>query len=217
MRALIADDHSLVRRALRSLLKEYGHEVVGEAHNGLEAVEVARAIRPEVVLMDLSMPDMTSLTAIRLISAEMPEIKVIVLTASEDDEGVLEAVKFGASGYFNKNIESDEFFDLLEAVISGEPALPAKLAPRVLDEFAHVDEGGPPHEELTPRERDVLELMAEGITSDRDLAERLFVSENTVKYHLKNVFGKLHTRNRAQVVAYAFRYGLVGEEPSPPT
>lgn len=217
MRVLIADDHSLVRRALRSLLQEYGHEVVGEAHNGREAVQLAFTTRPDVVLMDLAMPIMTGLIATRLISAELPEIKVVVLTASEDDEDVLEAVKSGASGYFNKNIESDHFFDLLEGVIRGEPALLAAIAPRVLDEFACADQGGSPHEQLTPRERDVLELMAGGVTSDRDLAERLFVSENTVKYHLKNVFGKLHTRNRAQVVAYAFRYGLVGEEPSPPT
>lgn len=217
MRAVIADDHSLVRRALRSLLQEYGHEVVGEAHNGREALDLAFATRPDVVLMDLAMPVMTGLTATRLISAELPEIKVIVLTASEEDDDLLEAVKSGASGYLNKNIESDQFFDLLEGVLRGEPALPAALAPRVLDEFAGAEAAAPPHEQLTRRERDVLELMAGGVTSDRELAERLFVSENTVKYHLKNVFGKLHTRNRAQVIAYAYRYGLVSEDQSPST
>ncbi len=216
MRVLIADDHALIRRALQSLLHEQGHDVVGQAHNGQEALELTLSSRPDVVLMDLAMPVMSGLTATRLISAQWPESKVVMLTASEDDDDLLEAVKAGASGYLNKNIESDQFFDLLERLIRGEPALPAALAPRVLDEFARADAAVPPHEQLTRRERDVLELMAEGVTSDRELAERLFVSENTVKYHLKNVFGKLHTRNRSQVVAYAYRYGLVGDELSRP-
>ncbi len=216
MRVLIADDHALIRRALQSLLQEQGHDVVGQAHNGQEALNLALSSRPDVVLMDLAMPIMSGLTATRLISAQWPEGKVVMLTASEDDDDLLEAVKAGASGYLNKNIESDQFFDLLERLIRGEPALPSALAPRVLDEFARADAAVPPHEQLTRRERDVLELMAEGVTSDRELAERLFVSENTVKYHLKNVFGKLHTRNRSQVVAYAYRYGLVGDELSRP-
>lgn len=216
MRVLIADDHALIRRALQSLLQEQGHDVVGQAHNGQEALNLALSSRPDVVLMDLAMPIMSGLTATRLISAQWPEAKVVMLTASEDDDDLLEAVKAGASGYLNKNIESDQFFDLLERLIRGEPALPSALAPRVLDEFARADAAVPPQEQLTRRERDVLELMAEGVTSDRELAERLFVSENTVKYHLKNVFGKLHTRNRSQVVAYAYRYGLVGDELSRP-
>ncbi len=216
MRVLIADDHALIRRALQSLLHEQGHDVVGQAHNGQEALHLALSSRPDVVLMDLAMPVMSGLTATRLISAQWPESKVVMLTASEDDDDLLEAVKAGASGYLNKNVESDQFFDLLERLIRGEPALPAALAPKVLVEFTRADAAVPPHEQLTRRERDVLELMAQGVTSDRELAERLFVSENTVKYHLKNVFGKLHTRNRSQVVAYAYRYGLVADELSRP-
>jgi DNA-binding NarL/FixJ family response regulator len=211
MRVLIVDDHALVRRALRGLLEERGHQVVGEAENGREGVGLARLYQPDVVLMDLTMPVMDGLTATRLISAELPEVKVVVLTASEDDEDLLEAVKSGASGYVPKNMDSDQFFALLEGVLHGERTFTPALAPKVLGEFKRAAGDGNSLEPLTEREREVLEMMAQGVTSDRELAERLFVSPNTVKYHLSNILKKLHMRNRAQVVAYAFRYGLVGE------
>lgn len=212
MRLLIADDHPLFRDGLRSLLEARGIDVVAEARNGREAVEQARRWHPEVVLMDLSMPEMSGLAATRLLSAEQPETKVVILTASEDDADLFEAIKSGAQGYLFKNLDSDEFFRLLEGVARGEPALTPGLARKLIGELARpassTRSADETPETLTEREREVLELLVQGITSNRDLAERLVVSENTVKYHLRNILDKLHVQNRAQVVAYAMRHGL---------
>lgn len=211
MRVIIADDHALFRDGLRSLLEARGVEVVAEARNGREAVEQARQLRPDIVLMDLTMPVMGGLEATRLISAELPEVSVVVLTASEDDADLFEAVKSGAEGFLPKNLEADQFFDLLQGVTEGQPALTPGLARKVLNEFARPAAPRPERtaEELTEREREVLELLVQGVTSNKDLADRLFVSENTVKYHLRNILNKLHLQNRAQVIAYALRHGLV--------
>lgn len=216
MRVLIADDHPLFRDGLRSLLEARGIDVVGEAHNGREAVEQARRLRPDVLLMDLNMPELDGLAATRLVSTQQPEVKVVILTASEDDADLFEAIKGGAQGYILKNLESGEFFRLLDGVARGEPALTPNLAKRLLGEFArpasapsraNVDDVDA--QALTEREHEVLQLLVQGVTSNRDLADRLVVSENTVKYHLRNILDKLHVRNRAQVVAYAMRHGMV--------
>lgn len=212
MRVLIADDHALFRDGLRSLLEAHGIEVLAEARNGNEAVELARLYRPDIVLMDLMMPEVNGLAATRLISAEMPEVRVVVLTASEDDADLFEAVKSGAQGYLPKSLEAEELFTFLDGVVKDEPALTPVLARKVLGEFARGPQEPaqqPVVSTLTERERDVLELMVSGVTSNRELAEKLFVSENTVKYHLRNILDKLHLNNRAQVVAYAVRHGLV--------
>ena len=216
MRVLIADDHALFRDGLRSLLEARGVEVVDEACNGREAVKLARAHRPDVVLMDLAMPELDGLAATRLISAALPEVRVVVLTGSENDAYLFEAVKSGAQGYLLKNLEAQQFFDLLEGAARGEPAFTPGLARKLLGEFARPT---PAPEEgsvapITDRERQVLELLVQGITSNRELADRLVVSENTVKYHLRNILSKLHLHNRAEVIAYALRSGLV--DPSGP-
>jgi DNA-binding NarL/FixJ family response regulator len=212
MRILIADDHALFRDSLRSLLTARGLEVVGEASNGREAVEMTRDLTPEVVLMDLAMPEVDGLAATRLISADQPEVKVVVLTASDDDAKLFEAIKSGAQGYILKNLESGEFFSLLEGVARGEPALTPTLARKVLQEFAQPSQVAKPPEDpdaLTDREQEVLELMVEGVTSNRKLAKELGISENTVKFHVRNILDKLHLHNRAQVVGYALRHGIV--------
>ncbi len=214
MRVLIADDHALFRDGLRSLLEAHGVTVVAEARNGREAVALAHTHRPDVVLMDPTMPEMGGLEATRLLSAELPEVKVVVLTASEDDADLFESVKSGARGFLPKDLEAARFFALLAGVTRGEPALTPSLASKVLAEFARPaasrSERAPAT--LTEREREVLELLVAGVTSNRDLAERLFVSENTVKYHLRNILDKLHVQNRAQVIAYALRHGLVDRQ-----
>jgi DNA-binding NarL/FixJ family response regulator len=211
MRVLIADDHALFRDGLRSLLEARGIEVVAEARNGEGAVALARLHRPDIVLMDLMMPEVDGLAATRLISAELPEVRVVVLTASEDDADLFEAVKSGAQGYLPKDLQARELYAFLDGVLRDEPALTPALARKVLGEFARNRERPAPPQAtvLTDRERDVLDLLTRGVTSNRDLAERLFVSENTVKYHLRNILDKLHLNNRAQVVAYAMRHGLV--------
>ncbi|MBA2595098.1 MAG: response regulator transcription factor [Chloroflexota bacterium] len=216
MRVLIADDHALFRDGLRSLLEAHEITVVAEARTGHEAVALARLHRPDVVLMDLAMPELDGLGATRLLTAELPEIAVVVLTASEDDEDLFEAIKSGAQGFLPKDLEAARFFELLAGVARGEPALTPALARKVLGAFARSDPKPAlsTAEVLTDREREVLDLLVQGITSNRELAERLFVSENTVKYHLRNILRKLHLQNRAQVIAYAVRHGLI--EPGNP-
>lgn len=210
MRIVIADDHALFRDGLRSLLLAQGHEVVGEARNGREAVALVHEIRPDLVLMDISMPELDGLEATRAIALEVPEAKVVILTASEDQAKLLDAVKAGAQGYLLKNLEADDFFSLLDRASRGEPAITPTLARRLLQEFAHPTETTQQDQDaLTAREREVLELMVEGITSNRKLAKRLGVSENTVKFHVRNILDKLRLHSRAQAVGYALRHKIV--------
>lgn len=211
MRILIVDDHALFRDGLRSLLTARDLEVVGEAGDGKEAIRLAWELKPDIVLMDLMMPEMDGLEATKRLAAELPEVKVIVLTAADDDAKLFEAIKSGAKGYLLKNLESSEFFELLEGVSRGEPALTPALARKLLDEFARAPsrrEREDP-DALTDREREVLELMVEGTTTNRKLAKTLGVSENTVKFHVRNILDKLHLHNRAEVVGYALRHRLV--------
>ena len=149
----------------------------------------------------------------------LPAVAVVVLTASEDDADLFEAVKSGAQGFLPKDLEATRFFELLEGVTRGEPALTPGLARKVLGAFARPESGPAPQpaDALTTREREVLELLVQGITSNRELAERLFVSENTIKYHLRHILDKLHLQNRAQVIAYALRHGLVERSDSDPS
>jgi len=210
MQILIADDHALFRESLRSLLEARDMKIVAEAENGRQAVELAWEHKPDVVLMDLMMPEMDGLEATKHLSAELPEIKVVILTASDDDSNLFEAIKAGAKGYLLKDLQSDEFFALLDGVDRGEPALTPVLARKLLDEFARAKgtESYSP-DALTDREQEVLELMVKGVTTNRKLAGTLGISENTVKFHVRNILDKLHLHNRAQVVAYALRNRLV--------
>jgi DNA-binding NarL/FixJ family response regulator len=212
VRILIADDHSLFRDGLRSLLMAEGHEVVGEAKNGREAVALASQLMPDVVLMDLQMPELDGIDATKLIVAQMPEMKVVILTASEEESKLFEAIRSGAQGYLLKNLEAEEFFEMLERAQRGEPALTPALAKKLLQEFAKPPESAAPtsdNDTLTAREREVLELMVEGVTSNRRLAKRLNLSENTVKFHVRNILDKLRLHNRAEVVGYALRHGIL--------
>jgi len=212
MKILIADDQALFRYSLRSLLEAHGLEVLGEARNGREAVDLSRKLKPDIVLMDLAMPEMDGFAATRLISAGQPEVKVVILTAEDEDSKLFEAIRSGAQGYLLKNLESEEFFSLLEGVKRGEPALTPALARKLLQEFAHPAQASAPQQDpdaLTDREREVLELLVNGITSNRKLAKQLGVSENTVKFHVRNILDKLHLHNRAQVVGYAIRHRMV--------
>ncbi len=211
MRVIIADDHALFRDGMVSLLQARGIEVVAEASNGSDAIAYARIYKPDIVLMDLRMPGLNGLDATRLLSAELPEVKVVVVTASEDDADLFEAIKSGAEGFISKNLESDRFFELLEGVTHGEPALTPGLARKLLREFAQPAQHSADQdfEPLTERETDVLDQLVQGVTTNRELAAQLNISENTVKYHLRNILYKLHLHNRAEVIAYAVRHGLV--------
>lgn len=214
MRLLIADDHALFRDSLENLLTNNGHEIVGVASNGRLAYEMTRRFRPDVVLMDLSMPELDGLSATKLISADpqLASVKVVVLTASTDDADLFEAIRAGAEGYLVKDLGSASFLRLLEGVARGEPALTPLLAKKLLTEFAHPKAAATRDSDpdaLTSREMEVLELMVQGVTSNRALAKKLGVSENTVKFHVRNILDKFHLNNRAQVVSYALRHGIV--------
>jgi len=213
VRILIADDHALFRDGLRSLLRSQGHEIIAEARNGKEAIALAHTHRPDVVLMDLSMPELDGLSATRTIVAEIPDLKVIILTASDEDINLFEAIRAGASGYLMKDLEADEFFDMLDRAQRGEPALTPAFAKKLLQEFAKppqaADIAQNDADDLTVREREVLELMVQGVTSNRKLAKQLGVSENTVKFHVRNILDKLRLHTRAEVVGYALRKGIL--------
>jgi len=212
MRILIADDHALFRDGLRSLLQSHGHEVIGEARNGRQAIELALQLHPDLVLMDIQMPELDGVSATRELTAQMPDIKVVALTASEQNETLFDAIKAGAQGYLLKNLEAEEFFALLDRASAGEPALTPNLARKLLQEFAKPaarPTAEPDSDALTDREREVLELMVDGVTSNRKLANRLGLSENTVKFHVRNILDKLRLHNRAQAVGYALRHGIV--------
>ncbi len=211
MRVLLVDDHALVRNGIASLLMASNIDVVGEASDGLEALEKARQLKPDIILMDIKMPRCNGLEATRLIKAEMPEIKIIILTVSDDDEDLFEAIKSGAEGYLLKNIRAEEFFALLSGVVRGEAAISSLLATKIIEEFARQTareiEPPPSENEPTESETDVLRLVATGALN-KEIASTLNITENTVKYHLRNIMEKLHLRNRAQVAAYAVSKGL---------
>ncbi len=217
VRVLLVDDHPLFRDGVRSLLEARGVEVVGEAGDGQEALEAALRLRPDVILMDITMPRMDGLEATRLIKVRLPEVKIVILTVSDEDRLLFEAIKSGAQGYLLKNLQTDEFFDLLSGIDRGEAPISRELAGRILEEFARHRAGraepGTP-DELTDREREVLACVSSG-ASNREVAATLHISENTVKFHMKNILEKLHLRNRAEVVAYAARKGWLPPEKPP--
>lgn len=159
--------------------------------------------------MDLSMPDVDGLEATRHLMTELPETRVVILTASADDASLFEAIKAGAQGFIHKDLQSEELFSLLDAAMRGEPALTPKLASRVLAEFAGSKKPASDPDQLTEREREVLQLMVEGVTSNRKLSRALGVSENTVKFHVRNILDKLRLHSRAEAVGYALRKGIV--------
>ncbi len=217
MRILLVDDHALVRDGIASLLTANNINVVGEASDGLEALDKARQLKPDIILMDIKMPHCNGLEATRLVKAEMPNIKVIILTVSDDDENLFEAIKSGAEGYLLKDIRAEEFLSLLSGVARGEAAISPLMATRIIEEFARQTarkgRQHPAESELTARETDVLRLVAEG-ASNKGIASKLNVTENTVKYHLRNIMAKLYLRNRAQVAAYAVSKGITPKFPS---
>ncbi|MBI2906793.1 MAG: response regulator transcription factor [Chloroflexi bacterium] len=216
IRVLLVDDHALFRDGIASLLSTWGIEVAGQASDGLEALQKARELHPDLVLMDVKMPRCNGLEATRLIKAELSELKIVMLTVSDDDHDLFEAIKAGAQGYLLKNLRGEEFMEMLAAISRGEAAISPTLAGRILTEFAR-QETRPPTVSIKPdlseREKQVLRLIAQGQTN-KSIASNLYVSENTVNYHIKNILAKLHLRNRAQAAAYAVQQGLADDPAS---
>lgn len=207
MRVLLADDHPLFLDGLRNLLAARGLTIVAVARNGQEAYEKAKLLLPDVVVLDLNMPVMNGLEATRAIKSDMPGIKVVLLTASEDEGPLFEAIKSGASGYLLKSLEANKFCNLLTGLMSGEAALAPGMAERVMQEFARqatqpsVPDTTNPPEELSARQLEILRMVSEGMTY-KEIGAALHLTEKTIKYHMGQILDRLHLKNRAQAVAY---------------
>ena len=204
MRVVIADDFPHFREGLRALLTLRGVDVVCVAENVCQAFQLARSLRPDLVLMDVNMPEMDGIEATRRICGEMPGVRVVMLSANDDQASVLDAIRAGAQGYLCKTTDSDRFYSLLEGVIRDEPAFTPSSTTTLIDAFARPARasGVRPDVNLTAREHEILCLLREGVTSNRSLAERLVLSENTVKFHLRNLLDKLNLQSRAQAAGY---------------
>lgn len=205
IRVLLADDHTLLRQGLRRILSEDPTlNVVGEAADGAEAVAHARALSPDIVLMDVQMPRVNGIEATRQIREACPETRIIMLTVSDKDADLFGALKAGARGYLLKNAEAHQVLEAIHRVASGEAVLPPAMATRVLDEFARPTAKA---ELLSEREIAVLRLVAKGL-GNKEIAAALSLSENTVKTHVRHILEKLHLRSRAEAAAYADRVGI---------
>ncbi|HBY97428.1 MAG: response regulator transcription factor [Ardenticatenaceae bacterium] len=206
---VIADDHAVMREGLATLLEDEADlKVVGQAGTGREAVALVRQYRPDVVLMDITMPDMTGLEATRLITTDLPEVKVLILTMHEEEAFFFEALRAGAAGYILKGVQSEELFNAIRAVDEGGVYLPAKLAGTLVQDYLERHPQPPLDDPLTSREREIVTLIAQGLTN-REIAERLTLSINTVKTHRLHIYQKLDLRDRAGLIDYALRRGLL--------
>ncbi len=208
IRVLITDDHAIVRKGLAVLLgTERDFKVVGEAQDGMEAVEKAGSLKPDVVLMDLVMPRMDGIEATRRITESHPGVKVLVLTSFAADDKVFPAVKAGALGYLLKDSGPEDLVEAIRRVNQGEPSLQPDIARKVLQELSRPGKENSTTDPLTEREVEVLRLISKGL-SNKEIASALFVAEWTVRTHVSNILGKLHLASRTQAALYALRTGL---------
>lgn len=214
---LVVDDHLLVREGITALISARRDMfVVGEASNGLEAIEKALSLRPDVILMDLVMPNLGGIEAIQEIKRHLPDSRILVLTSFADDKRVYQAVKSGALGYLMKDTSSKQLVEAIQQVKRGEPSLQPDLALKVIRELNRPTKLAPDLESLTEREVEVLHLLAQGL-ANQDISEQLCISERTVTKHVSHILEKLDLDNRTQAALYAIRKGIVDidEEDSP--
>jgi len=214
IRILLADDHDLFREGLAGIIAAQPDMlVVGEASDGLEAIVKARELKPDLILMDIQMPGCDGLEATRQIKKELPEVTVVMLTVRDEDEKLFGALKNGAQGYLLKNIRSVDMLEMLRGALRGEAAISPALAGRMLKEFRRLSRLAPQESEgeilaLTQREQEVLGLVATG-ASDKEIADALFISLNTVKSHVRNILAKLEVNSRREAARLAKNRGLV--------
>jgi len=209
IKVLIVDDHLLSRKGIASILSAQSiFEIVGEATNGLEAFEKAKELMPDLILMDIRMPGGSGLEATRLIKEEMPYVKIIILSVSDDAQDFFEAIKKGAQGYLLKNMEPEYWLDYIISIVQGEAPISRDLASKILQEFSAPKTEISPSNNLSDREKEVLQSVSLGL-SNKDVGKALFISESTVKNHLRNIMAKLHLANRMQLIAFAYKNGLI--------
>jgi len=214
LRVLIVDDHALFRRGLEIVLEpEPDIVVVGEASDGHEATAKAQELMPDVVLMDVRMPRRSGIEAAREIKEMLPHVRILMLTVSEEEADLYEAIKAGASGYLLKEISTEEIPQAIRSVVSGQSRISPSMASKLLTEFATMSKQAAerrlmPPPRLTERETEVLKLVANGL-NNRDIARELFISENTVKNHVRNILEKLHLHSRMEAVVYAVRQNIL--------
>jgi DNA-binding NarL/FixJ family response regulator len=210
IRLMLADDHRMLREGLRRSMSDEGFDVVGEASDGDEAVRLAEQLRPDVILMDVTMPDVDGVEATRRIHSTQPEIRVIMLTMHADSDVLASAIRAGASGYLVKDCSTDEVAEAVRMAANGDTALSQQLAATMLDEVRRLDRPSDTDDErvVTRREEEVLQLIADGCSTP-EVAERLYISQKTVKNHLASIYQKLDARDRTQAVLQAVRMGIV--------
>ena len=215
IRVLVVDDHPVVRRGIRSLLaEEEGLEVVGEAANGKEALEQVEKLHPDVILMDLVMPEMSGVEAIQRITADHPEARILVMTSFAADDKVFPSIKAGALGYLLKDSDPEDLLRMIRQVYRGELSIHPTIARKVIQELNR-----PAQEPLTPsplteREVEILQLLAQGV-ENKEIARRLVLREATVRTHVSNILSKLHLANRVQATLYALRKGIASLDDNP--
>ncbi|MGE7919902.1 response regulator [Viridibacillus sp. NPDC093762] len=215
IRVLIADDHHVVRRGLLFFLKtQKDIEVIGEAQNGKEAVALTSELRPDIVLMDLVMPELDGIQATKRIKAKFPETQVLMLTSFSDSDHVIPAIEAGAAGYQLKDIEPDELVTSIRRIMAGENTLHPQATTQLIKSREMQEDLPHMKHALTPRERDVLAELTKG-KSNREIASSLFVTEKTVKTHISNIFSKLEVQDRTQAALYAVKHGLTESSEQP--
>jgi DNA-binding NarL/FixJ family response regulator len=210
IRLMLADDHRMLREGLRRSMTEQGFDVVGEARDGDEAVRLADELQPDVILMDVTMPEMDGVEACRQVRTQQPDTKVVMLTMHADQEVLANAIRAGACGYLVKDCSTEEIASAVRMAVSGETVLSPQLAASMLDEVRKLDQAPTPEDErvVTRREEEVLQLIADGCSTP-EVAEQLYISQKTVKNHLASIYQKLDARDRTQAVLQAVRMGIV--------
>lgn len=216
IRVLVVDDHPVVRRGIKSLLAEEDDlEVVGEAANGKDAIQQVADLNPDVILMDLVMPEMTGIEAIRQITASHPDARILVMTSFAADDKVFPSIKAGALGYMMKDSDPEDLIRMIHQVYRGELSIHPTIARKVIQELNRPTDGPLTPEPLTERELEILQLLAQGV-ENKEIARRLVLREATVRTHVSNILSKLHLANRVQATLYALRKGITTLD-TPPT